>query len=67
MFNIDVNRVDPYLEVEVSIDDVTMESGLLDEEEAVEQAKKLISAAEKLLPAGYGDAEFKLSKIREGL
>ena len=67
MFNIQVRRTLTFLELEINFGGGTIASGPLDEKKSVEQAKELISAAEKLLPTGYGEDEHKLSVIREGL
>ena len=56
-----------YLEFVVTAEGYRISSGLLDENEAKEYAKELIYAAEKLLPAGTGDVEFRLYKAREDL
>ncbi len=62
-----VRRIATYMELIVDIGDVRVSSGLLDELESINLAKDLIFTAEQLLPAGTGESEFNLSKIREGL
>jgi len=62
-----VKRNSTYMELKIETDSVSMSSGLLDVDECVEMARELISAAEDLLPAGYGEAEQRLSEIREDL
>jgi len=63
----DVKRNSTYLELIITADNVRASSGLLDEKESVEMARELIYAAGKLLPAGYGEPEHRLSRIREDL
>ena len=63
-----VQRHSKYLELVVTAEGYrSISSGLLDENEAKEYAKELIYAAEKLLPAGTGDVEFRLYKACEDL
>jgi len=67
MMNIEARRNSTYMELIITSGDTTMSSGLLDEDEAVQAAQELISVAGDLLPAGYGEAEHRLSDIEESL
>lgn len=66
-FVFEVKRNSPYKELTIIAGNVTVSSGLLDEQESIEMAKELISAAEELLPEEMNDIENKLYKIRESL
>lgn len=64
---INIRRASAYLEMIITHCETTLHCGLLDESESIGMAESLIFAAEELLPAGYGDAELKLSEIRLSL
>jgi len=66
-FDFSVKRNTRYIELIVKTDNVTASIGLLDEEESIDLAKKLIYTAEQLLPAGTGDIEKRLCKARADL
>ena len=63
----DVKRNSTYLELIVTTDNIQASSGLLNETESVEMARELIYTAERLLPAGCGEIEHRLSVEREKL
>ena len=63
----DVRRISIYLELTVKCDNVNASTGLLSEDEAINVAKELIFAAEKLLPTSAYENECQLALAREGL
>jgi hypothetical protein len=56
-----------YKYVELKEGNTTIETGLLDKDEALDVAKEFISAAEDLLPIDNDDLKEKLIEIREAL
>jgi len=60
-----VKRNSIYLELTVKCDNVNASTGLLSEDEAINVAKKLIFAAEKLLPTSAYESECQLVSVRE--
>jgi hypothetical protein len=67
MFDFKVHRNLSYKELKVKSMDATIFTGLLDEEEALELASKLINAAESLLPQEYCDQKEILIELIESL
>ena len=63
--NIEIKRNSKYIELIITAENVNYSSGLLDESECIEMAKKLIYAAECLMP--NSDIENNLCIEREKL
>lgn len=66
-FEFNVKRNSTYMELVITTDNVKASSGLLDEQESINLAKELIYAAERLLPTGTGEIEFRLCEARNDL
>ena len=66
MITLNVRKIDNYKEVTVEEMNASMTTWFLNEEEALDLTRELISAAEDLLPKNWMHKEKALAKIREG-
>jgi|GEM_PF-6122859 len=67
MMDINVRRASSFIEVTIKNEMAVIDSGLLDEREAIKLATDFIYSAQELLPGKFGEQELKLSEVREYL
>ena len=66
MISFELTRINGWMTMKIHQGDTVLQE-VLDEHDSTELAKVLLQVAEDLLPAGTGEQEFQLSKIREAL